>query len=227
MLDLLTSFQRRKPNPHKLTAYGFAKDGTGYLFSASVPQSQIRITLHISPKGKTEIQAVDGRTGQPYVAWRVAGAQGVFVGQVRQFCKQLLADVAQNCFEPDIFQNAQTKRLIKYIQNTYKDEPEYLWAKFPENAVLRRKDNAKWYAAILRLPAAKIRTGAKGMTEILDLRADPLLLPALLNGTTYLPGYHMNKKSWYTLELNGNVPDKEIFRRVEESYVLAAKKGKS
>ena len=63
MLDLLTSFQRRKPNPHKLTAYGFAKDGTGYLFSASVPQSQIRITLHIGPKGKAEIQAVDGRTG--------------------------------------------------------------------------------------------------------------------------------------------------------------------
>jgi len=37
-------------------------------------------------------------------------------------------------------------------------------------------------------------------------------------------GYHMNKKHWNTVMLNGSVPDKEIFSWIDHSYTLIAGK---
>jgi len=38
-----------------------------------------------------------------------------------------------------------------------------------------------------------------------------------------MPGYHMNKKHWNTLELAGNLPRIEIQRMMENSYTLVVK----
>ena len=38
------------------------------------------------------------------------------------------------------------------------------------------------------------------------------------------PGWHMNKKHWYTICLNGSVPICEILSRIDASYQLAKKK---
>ncbi len=35
-----------------------------------------------------------------------------------------------------------------------------------------------------------------------------------------IPGYHMNKKHWNTIILDGSVPRKEIERMIGESYDL-------
>lgn len=43
------------------------------------------------------------------------------------------------------------------------------------------------------------------------------------DGERFFPGYHMNKKHWFTVLLDGSVPDDEICRLLDESYVLAAK----
>ena len=36
------------------------------------------------------------------------------------------------------------------------------------------------------------------------------------------PGWHMSKKHWNTISLDGSVPDKEIFSWIDHSYELAA-----
>jgi predicted DNA-binding protein (MmcQ/YjbR family) len=38
------------------------------------------------------------------------------------------------------------------------------------------------------------------------------------------PGYHMNKKHWNTVMLNGSIPDKEVFSWIDHSYDLIAQK---
>jgi predicted DNA-binding protein (MmcQ/YjbR family) len=38
------------------------------------------------------------------------------------------------------------------------------------------------------------------------------------------PGYHMNKKHWNTVMLNGSVPDKEVFSWIDHSYELITTK---
>jgi predicted DNA-binding protein (MmcQ/YjbR family) len=37
------------------------------------------------------------------------------------------------------------------------------------------------------------------------------------------PGYHMNKKHWNTVTLDGSIPSKEIFAMIDHSYDLVAK----
>lgn len=39
-----------------------------------------------------------------------------------------------------------------------------------------------------------------------------------------IPGYHMNKKHWNTIILDGSVPDKEIFGWIDHSFELVSKK---
>jgi predicted DNA-binding protein (MmcQ/YjbR family) len=38
-----------------------------------------------------------------------------------------------------------------------------------------------------------------------------------------LPGYHMNKKHWNTIVIDGSLPDKLIFQWIDSSYDLIAK----
>ena len=39
-----------------------------------------------------------------------------------------------------------------------------------------------------------------------------------------IPGYHMNKKHWNTIILDGSVPDKEILSWIDHSFGLVSKK---
>ena len=62
-----------------------------------------------------------------------------------------------------------------------------------------------------------------GVHEVLDLRGKPEFVERIPDGERFFPGYHMNKKHWFTVLLDGSVPDDEICRLLDESYVLAAK----
>lgn len=60
--------------------------------------------------------------------------------------------------------------------------------------------------------------------EIIDLRMNPAEADLILSRKNYYPGWHMNKKSWYTIVLNGSVPDEELKEKIMESYDLAGRK---
>ncbi len=63
-----------------------------------------------------------------------------------------------------------------------------------------------------------------GAVEILDLRAAAEKRPSVIDGKRFFAGYHMNKKHWVTALLDGSVPSEELYRLIDESYLLAAKK---
>lgn len=55
----------------------------------------------------------------------------------------------------------------------------------------------------------------------ISLKADPvdaLILRKQYDAVT--PGYHMNKKHWNTVTLDGSIPDAEVRRMIDESYNL-------
>jgi hypothetical protein len=62
------------------------------------------------------------------------------------------------------------------------------------------------------------------MVDIIDLRVNPKEVDSLVDGKKYYSGYHMNKKHWVTICLDGSVPLDAVFCRIDESYVLAAEK---
>ena len=57
-----------------------------------------------------------------------------------------------------------------------------------------------------------------------NLKCDPeeaLMLRDLFSEVK--PGYHMNKKHWNTVHLDGNLPQGEIERMIDNSYTLVVK----
>jgi predicted DNA-binding protein (MmcQ/YjbR family) len=55
----------------------------------------------------------------------------------------------------------------------------------------------------------------------INLKCDPALALELRERySSVTAGYHMNKKHWNTVMLNGSVPDKEIFKWIDHSYDL-------
>lgn len=41
--------------------------------------------------------------------------------------------------------------------------------------------------------------------------------------TAVRPGYHMSKKHWNTITLDGSIPEKEFLRMIDDSYALVVK----
>lgn len=121
------------------------------------------------------------------------------------------------------WKNDHTKKVIKYVRQTYGDELEFLWPKFPNNAIWRRKDSGKWYAALLSVSKKKLGIESDDIVEIIDLRMEPEMLSFLVDNKKYYPGYHMNKKHWCTIILDGSVSLEEIYARIDESFLLARK----
>ena len=61
----------------------------------------------------------------------------------------------------------------------------------------------------------------------INLKCDPALAVELRERySSVLPGYHMNKKHWNTVLVDGSVPDKEVFSWIDHSYELVLKKKK-
>ena len=54
-----------------------------------------------------------------------------------------------------------------------------------------------------------------------SLKCDPEWSQVLRNAYSAVrPGYHLNKKHWNTIVLDGTVPDDEIVELIEHSYAL-------
>lgn len=119
------------------------------------------------------------------------------------------------------FERPTTGKVVSYIRETYGAEPEFLWAKTPNNAVFRHPDNRKWFAALLmETPGRRLGLASDGPVDILDLKCDPRLTGSLLESGRCLPGYHMNKEHWITVLLDGSVPLPEVFSLIGMSYEI-------
>ena len=216
-------FRHRLPDSEKLRAFGFRERDGEFTYKTLIADRQLMMTVSITKNGSVQAKVVDPETDSEYVLHRNPQAEGAFVGLVRSNFRDILKTVAAGCFVSDLFKGELTRTVTDYIKQAYGDEPEFLWEKFPENAVFRRKDTGKWYGALLRLSRRKLGLDSDETVDILDLRVKSEEIDALLDGRRYFPGYHMSKKHWFTVCLDGSVPAEEICRRIDMSYELAVK----
>lgn len=221
-MDLINRiFGRRKADRSKLLAYGFSEEGGAYAYHTVLPGSGFSMEIELAQDGLVTAVVMDPETKEPYTLHLSDRAAGRFVTGVKLEYEQVLTDIAATCFEPDVFKSAQAKAIIAYVRETYGDELEFLWSKFPDNAVWRRKETRKWYGAILTVSRRKLGLPSDEVVEIIDLRIKPEQMNAMIDKKRYFPGWHMNKKHWYTIILDGSVSTEEICSRIDESYHLA------
>lgn len=213
----------RRADPEKLKTYGFRETDGAYLYEQPLLSGAFTLRVRVCADG-ADACLIDAATDEPYTLFLVEDAQGSFIGEVRAAYCDALSDIAETCFAKTVFQSGYSQSVIEYARNTYGDELEFLWEKSPKNAILRRRDNRKWYAALLTISKSKLGAFPDEEIEVLDLRAAPEAIPDMVDGKRVFAGYHMNKKHWITLPLDGTLPAEEICAMLDTSYALA--KGK-
>lgn len=116
--------------------------------------------------------------------------------------------------------------IFEYAAKTYRTAPEYLWAKYPDDAILRHSDNNKWYAVIMNVTKDKLGLGGLDEVGIINVKCEPEMIGALRMTKGILPGYHMNKSNWVSVLLDGSVGEELIYNLLDRSYELTGPKKK-
>lgn len=95
-----------------------------------------------------------------------------------------------------------------------------------ESAVIRSHLSRKWYVLFMEILPEKIGLGGQKPIRVMNLHGTAEQVAALVDGRKYFPGYHMNRKYWYTLCLDGSVSMEELQQRIAESFRLSQPKKK-
>ena len=114
------------------------------------------------------------------------------------------------------------QELFDWGQQQYGTEPEYPW--HDRNAVLRLKDNDKWYGVVLEVSGEKLGFTGDDIVDVLNVKSDPMLIGSLRGQDGYFPAYHMNKEKWISVLLGKAELDDSIKDLLALSYALTAPK---
>ena len=112
------------------------------------------------------------------------------------------------------------QQVLSFAETEWGIQPDYPWARTPDSAVLRHPTSGKWFGLIMSVSRKSLGMTGNGITDVLNVKADSLMLPSLLCKQGYLPAYHMNKEHWLTLLLDGSVPLKDICYLLKISHDL-------
>lgn len=220
MVDIKSIFNFKKINVEKLISFGFVDYGKCYRIKKTILDKQFYISVTVTQTGKVDYSVVDASINEEYTLVKTSNAQGTFVGKVRTECEDFLREISDNCFDVEVFQSDQTKRIISFMASKYDANAEFLWEKHPNYAVFRRQNNGKWFAIIMTIDGKKINPSLDKLVEIIDLKGTAEHVASLVDDQTYYKGYHMNKKYWYTIVLNDSISNRELFDRIETSFQL-------
>ena len=116
------------------------------------------------------------------------------------------------------------QELLEWVKRQYGTEPDYPWAE--DNAVLRHRENRKWYGLVMEVERGKLGMPGAGSVCALNVKCEPVLIGSLRERPGFHPAYHMNKDKWITVRLDGSVAAEEIRNLVDLSYRLTMPKPK-
>lgn len=216
-------FKNKTVSEEKLSEFGFSENNGVFVYETYIQNGQMRLTVSVNASGEISANVFDCETCDEYTLFLIESATGGFVGEIRDEYAEVLSEIAEKCCFTEVFKSEAAKSFISYARSRYGDELEFLWKKFDDNAVLRRKDTGKWYGVFCKIPKNKLGIPSDEIVEIAVLRISPEKLESTIDNEQIFRGYHMNKKNWITLLLDGTLPAERLYAALDESYYLAVK----
>ncbi|WP_335993903.1 MmcQ/YjbR family DNA-binding protein [Fusobacterium polymorphum] len=221
MRELKDFIKDKKIDLKRLKKFGFKLKDNSYHYNTSLLKNQFKMSVKINLDNSIFTEIIDVETNEPYVLHLLEMKRSGYSEKVYKAYCEVLEKIKKECFEDETFKANYTKEVINYIKNKYGDELEFLWEKSPKNAVIRRKSSNKWYAVILTISKRKLNLDSDKLIEIINLHNSPEEIEKIIGNKKYFPAYHMNKKHWCTICLDGTVELKEIYKLIDISYKLA------
>ena len=111
----------------------------------------------------------------------------------------------------------------RYILEAYGIDREYTFGDI-STAVYRHPSNRKWFAIAMNISKRCIGIGAEEHIDVVNLKSDPNIIPDLVREDGIYPAYHMNKKHWITVLLDGSVDEKTVKWLLDISFRLTDKR---
>ena len=220
MREINNFIKDKKIDFKKLEKFGFKLKDNSYCYHTSLLKNQFKMSVKINLDNSIFTEIIDTETNEPYILYLIEKRSG-YSEKVYKEYSDILEKIKKKYFEDEIFKANYTKEVINYIKNKYGDELEFLWEKSPKNAVIRRKSSNKWYAVILTVSKRKLNLDCDEIIEVINLHNIAEEIEKLIDNKKYFPAYHMNKKYWCTICLDGTVELKEIYKLIDISYELA------
>ena len=221
MRELKDFIKNKKINFKKLEEFGFELIDNSYYYHTSLLKNQFKMSVKINLDNSIFTEIIDTETNEPYILHLLEMKRSGYSEKVYKTYSEVLEKIQKECFEDERFKANYTKEIIDYVKNKYEDELEFLWEKSPKNAVVRRKSSNKWYAVILTVSKRKLNLDCDEIIEVINLHNIAEEIEKLIDNKKYFPAYHMNKKYWCTICLDGTVELKEIYKLIDISYELA------
>lgn len=121
--------------------------------------------------------------------------------------------------------NKERENIINFalsLEGAMADKP------FPDDfdtTVLRHTDTGKWFGIIMHITGSKVGLSPDIKVDVMNVKCKPEdTFTAREISSGILPAYHMNKKHWISILLNGTVEKELTEALLENSYELTKKK---
>ena len=233
-------FTSAVPRIERLVDFGFeSADDSGMtgkkIYACEKPLSAegfyVRLTLDTKARS-FEAQVFDGATGERYALFDLPSSHGAFVGGLRREVRGIVDDFCRICCDTSSLYDD----YVDFLRERFGVEPDYPWAgKNPSSetdgknraggdysdASVFRRPNGKWFALLMNITYKNLGAGDDlGRLWVANLKADPDLIPSLIDRRSVFPAYHMNKKHWITVALTAATDFERLKALTERSCEL-------
>lgn len=212
-------FQRTHVDFNKLIDYGFIDELDYYKYSTTILNEEFKIEIIINKDGILSGKVFDVQTNDEYNVFRFSHHVGSFVNKILEEYQNILIDIKENCYIKDFFKSKQANEIAKYIKDKFNVLPQFLWNKFPGYGVFKHITNDKWFGLILDINKSKLGDENEEI-EIINLKTDENTINKLLKQKGIYKAYHMNKKNWISIVLDGTFSNDFIIELIDNSYSL-------
>ena len=208
-------------HPDALLRFGFIRAAEAYVYRYPLYKGEYTLCVKITDNCFS-VCVYDTTTGDLYLPF-FTGHSGGFAARMRQQAAQQVERIIRECF----LCYSMREKILNYVKNQYGTQAQYLWKEKERDqlsCVLRTPVSGKWYGVLMQVPARCLGMDRDTPVDILNVKGDPEDILNKVDHIRYFPAYHMNKKHWLTILLEGVIAEEFVFPLLDRSFFLTEKK---
>lgn len=217
-------FSKNKIIYEKLIPFGFSKINDSYVISKNILDDSFIIKVIIN-NDKIIARVFDTTFEDEYILYRFENKND-FALKVASLVTSFLKEIKDSCTTSNYFYFSQANNIASLIYQRYHDVPDFPWPDLPNSGVFRNPLNQKWYGLIMAINKQKLLPNSKdnSLVEIINIKLDSQEIDNLIDNKNFFRAYHMNKKNWLSILLEGQIDDETIMSYIDKSHDFTIKK---
>lgn len=97
------------------------------------------------------------------------------------------------------------EEFLRHAEERFGELPDCPFEDDCDTTVLRHSGNRKWFALVMNIPKNKLVPESTGNVDVVNLKCAPEVADSFRHEHGIYPAYHMNKRHWISVLLDGSV----------------------